>query len=535
MSKTVAIIGAGASGLAAIKSCLEVGLEPTAFESDPWLGGAWMYTDLHEEKNRRSCVSYSTVTNTSKHMSCYSDFPMPKEWPNYLKQQQYLEYFQMYAKEFGLEEKIRFETTVFDVKPATDLSQRAGTDRWQVHYRDHKNNERVEEFDFVMVCTGVNWDPHISSIPGLDGFAGDVIHSRDYRTWKNFEGKRVVVVGLGNSAGDIACELSHHTQQVYLSTRSGSWVVSRLVNGGMPMDVTYITRFFALVPTKVGGPVLRQKLESKFNSVNFGLGVDQMPNKRFPIINDELPHRIVTGSIQVRADVAKVQGNAVHFADGSKVQDIDAIILAIGFKFSYPFLSDSLLHPKDRYIPLYKYIFPPTFNPGTLAVIGAVRVNGPVPPLAEMQSRWAVSVFAGKSKLPDCQTMVEEIERRQHRLEANTIKCCRAFHLVNFIEYSDEISSLIGARPNLWHLLMTDPKLAFKCFFGPCLPAQYRLVGPGSWQGARDVIMGVEESKVCPLRTRKTGLKETQLERKNSFLVWVLGLVVVVVIFLFIL
>lgn len=77
---------------------------------------------------------------------------------------------------------------------------------------------------------------------------------------------------------------------------------------------------------------------------------------------------------------------------------------------------------------------------------------------------------------------------------------------------------------------MTDPKLAFKCFFGPCLPAQYRLVGPGSWQGARDVIMGVEESKVCPLRTRKTGQKETQLERKNSFLVWVLGLLVVVVI-----
>ena len=201
MSKTVAIIGAGASGLAAIKSCLEVGLEPTAFESDPWLGGAWMYTDLDEGKNRRSCVSYSTVTNTSKHMSCYSDFPMPKEWPNYLKQQKYLEYFQMYAKEFGLEERIRFDTTVFDVKPATDLSQRAGTDRWQVYYRDHKQNERVEEFDFVMVCTGVNWDPRTSSIPGLDGFAGDVIHSRDYRTWKNFEGKRVVVVGMGNSAG----------------------------------------------------------------------------------------------------------------------------------------------------------------------------------------------------------------------------------------------------------------------------------------------------------------------------------------------
>ena len=196
------------------------------------------------------------------------------------------------------------------------------------------------------------------------------------------------------------------------------------------MDVKFLTRFFSLIPKKFGGTVLRQKLESKFNSVNFGLGAKEMPHKRAPIINDELPHRIFTGSIQVKADIAEVQGDAVHFADGSKVEGIDAIILAIGFKFSFPFLSDRLLCPNDRYIPLYKYVFPPTFNPGTLAVIGAVRVIGPVPPISEIQSRWAVSVFAGKSKLPDRQTMVEEIERRQSLLEANTIKCCRAFHLV---------------------------------------------------------------------------------------------------------
>lgn len=231
-------------------------------------------------------------------------------------------------------------------------------------------------------------------------------------------------------SGDIACELSHHTQQVYLSTRSGSWVISRLVDGGAPLDITFMNRFLDLIPMKFRAQVFRNKLESNFNLVNFGLGVDEMPNKRFPIINDELPHRIFTGSIQVKADIAEVQGNAVHFADGSKVEDIDAIILAIGFKFSFPFLSDSLLRPKDRYIPLYKYVFPPTFNPGTLAIIGAIRVNGPLPPLCEIQSRWAASVFAGKAKLPDCQTMVEEIERRQHLLEANTIKCCRAFHLV---------------------------------------------------------------------------------------------------------
>lgn len=199
MPKTVAVIGAGPSGLAAIKCCLEAGLQPIAFESDPWLGGIWKYTDLAEETEPRSCVASSTITNTSKHMSCFSDFPMPKEWPNYLPQHKYLEYFQMYAKQFNLEETIHFESKVTAVEPCPDFSR---TGRWRVHFYEKKlNEERVEEFDFVMVCTGVSWDPRMPHIPGLDGFTGEVIHSKEYRTWKKFEGKRVIVFGLGNSAG----------------------------------------------------------------------------------------------------------------------------------------------------------------------------------------------------------------------------------------------------------------------------------------------------------------------------------------------
>lgn len=208
-------------------------------------------------------------------------------------------------------------------------------------------------------------------------------------------------------------------------------MMSRLVDGGVPLDVKFMKRFLELVPVTVRSQVFRHKLESNLNLVNFGLGVAESPFKRVPIINDELPHRIITGSIKVKADIAKVQGSTVHFTDGTKEDDIDVIILAIGFNFTFPFLSDSLLCPKERYIPLYKYVFPPVVNPGTLAIIGALRVNGPVPPLSEIQSRWAASVFAGKSKLPDRHTMVEEIERRQQLLEANTIKSCRAFHLVS--------------------------------------------------------------------------------------------------------
>ena len=203
MSKKVAVVGAGVSGLAAIKSCLEVGLEPTAFEKEPWIGGLWKYTDLQEETERRGCVSFSTITNTSKHMTCYSDFPMPKEWPNYLSHQMVLKYLQMYAERFRLEERIRFQTTVIAIEPCRDYRK---TGRWEVHYIDDRNedelnNRRMEEFDFVMVCSGVNWNPLLPQIPGLDTFGGEVMHSKEYRTWKMFEGKRVVVIGLGNTAG----------------------------------------------------------------------------------------------------------------------------------------------------------------------------------------------------------------------------------------------------------------------------------------------------------------------------------------------
>lgn len=100
-----------------------------------------------------------------------------------------------------MEERIRFKTTVHTVEPVSGFSQTAETSRWRVQYRDKNNKEQMEEFDFVMVCSGVNWDPNVANIPGLDGFPGEVIHSKEYRTWKYFEGKRVLVVGLGNSAG----------------------------------------------------------------------------------------------------------------------------------------------------------------------------------------------------------------------------------------------------------------------------------------------------------------------------------------------
>ena len=103
---------------------------------------------------------------------------------------------------------------------------------------------------------------------------------------------------------------------------------------------------------------------------------------------------------------------------------------------------------------------------------------------------------------------------------------------MKFAAYADELSSLIDAKPNLWYLLITDPELAFRCFFGPCVPAQFRLVGPGAWKGARDVITGVQESMLFPLRTRKTHPKK-EGNRMGSLL-WLITLLFAVIIYLLI-
>lgn len=244
-------------------------------------------------------------------------------------------------------------------------------------------------------------------------------------------------------SADIACELSQHASQVYLSVRTGTWVVSRLSGGGVPGDLKFLSRFVAALPKSWLAFVMRHLITKKLDVASLGLEVKEPPDKRYPIVNDELPNCILTGSIQVRADIAEVQGNTIYLNDESKLEEIDAIIFATGYNFSFPFLSDKLLCSKEKYIPLYKYIFPPNFKPSTLAIVGALRVNGPVPPLSEIQCRWAANVFAGKANLPDMQTVQDDVETRQKILEANTIACCRSFHLVRIKKKSIKCFSLI--------------------------------------------------------------------------------------------
>ncbi|XP_027627348.1 dimethylaniline monooxygenase [N-oxide-forming] 3 isoform X4 [Tupaia chinensis] len=239
MGKRVAVIGAGVSGLAAIRSCLEEGLEPTCFERSDDIGGLWKFSGRAEEG--RASIYQSVFTNSSKEMMCFPDFPYPDDYPNFMHHSKLQEYIIAFAKEKGLLKYIRFETFVSSVSKRPDFSV---TGQWDVTTeKDGKKESAI--FDAVMICSGHHVYPNLpkESFPGLKQFKGKIFHSRDYKDPGTFKGKRVLVIGLGNSGCDIATELSRTAEQVIISSRSGSWVMSRVWDDGYPWDMLFITRF----------------------------------------------------------------------------------------------------------------------------------------------------------------------------------------------------------------------------------------------------------------------------------------------------
>ncbi|XP_029473612.1 dimethylaniline monooxygenase [N-oxide-forming] 5-like isoform X2 [Rhinatrema bivittatum] len=271
MVKRVAVIGAGSSGLTAIKCCLDEGLEPTCFERTEDIGGLWRFKETPEDG--RASIYKSVIINTSKEMMCFSDFPIPDDFPNYMHNVKILEYFRMYAKHFDLLKYIRFKTTICSIKKRPDFSS---SGQWDV-ISESDGKQESDIFDAILVCSGHHTFPHLplNSFPGIEKFKGRYFHSREYKDPFEFHGKRIIVIGIGNSGGDLAVELSSVAKQVYLSTRRGAWVVNRVSDEGFPLDVVLYSRYKYLIkqfmPTDVLNSWAENKMNARFNHENYGL------------------------------------------------------------------------------------------------------------------------------------------------------------------------------------------------------------------------------------------------------------------------
>ncbi|KAM9324557.1 flavin-containing monooxygenase 5-like [Gastrophryne carolinensis] len=500
MGKKVAVIGAGSSGLAAIKTCLEEGLEPTCFERSEDIGGLWRFKE--EPEDGRASIYKSVIINTSKEMMCYSDFPIPEDFPNYMHNSKIITYFRMYAEHFHLTQYIQFKTSVLSVTKRADF---ATTGQWDVTTeKDGKQETAI--FDAVLICSGHHTEAHLplDSFPGIKNFKGRYLHSRDYKKPEEFEGKRVLVIGVGNSGGDIAVESSRTASQVFLSTRRGTWIFNRVTDYGYPVDMVFNTRLQSVLrgvlPSYIVNYLAEAKLNKRFDHENFGLKPKHRLFNQHPTLNDDLPNRIIAGTVLMKCNVARFTETDAIFDDETVEKNIDVVIFATGYSFSFPFCKE--IKVEKNSVSLYKYVFLPELEQQTLAVIGLIQPLGAIMPISELQCRLATRVFNGKKKLPCITVMKKEIQTKKEAMSRRYVDSQRHTIQVDYVEYMDELAESLGVKPNLMELLCTDPKLAWHVFFGPCTPYQYRLYGPGKWDKARVTILTQWDRVLKPTKTR---------------------------------
>ncbi|KAJ6653875.1 hypothetical protein lerEdw1_008623 [Lerista edwardsae] len=502
MVQRVVIIGAGVSGLASIKCCLEEGLEPTCFEKSHDIGGLWQFMETVEEG--RASIYHSVFTNSCKEMMCYPDFPFSEDFPNYMHNSKLQKYIQMFAKHFDLVKYIKFKTFVINIKKNSDFPV---TGQWDV-VTEKDGKKELHVFDAVMICSGHHVYPNlpVNNFPGLEKFQGSFFHSREYKGPERFKGKKVLVIGLGNSGCDIAVELSNTASQVYISSRSGSWIMSRVWDKGYPWDMVIITRFEAflrsILPTAITNWLYVKQMNKWFRHEDYGLIPLNRSLMKEPVFNDDLPSRILCGTVQVKPLVKEFTEASAIFEDGTVEENVDVVIFATGYSVAFPFLEESIIKVEENRVPLYKHVFPPHLEKPTLAIIGLIQPLGPIMPTAELQARWATRVFKGLSVLPSESTMVADtIRRNEKRIKWFGTSRSQSIQ-TDFIEYLDELAAGSGAKPDIFSLLLKDPKLALTIFFGPCSPFQFRLKGPGKWAGARNAILTQRERIIKPTKTR---------------------------------
>ncbi|XP_042339776.1 dimethylaniline monooxygenase [N-oxide-forming] 5 [Plectropomus leopardus] len=502
MTRRVAVVGGGSSGLTCIKSCLDEGLEPVCFESSDDIGGLWRFKENPEAD--RASIYHSVIINTSKEMMCFSDFPIPGHFPNYMHNSLIMDYFRMYADHFRLTKYIRFNTKVLQIKQRSDFSH---SGQWDVETENKEGKKEKHIFDAVMICIGHHCQPNLPlhDFPGIDTFKGKYFHSRDYKTPEEWRNKKVVVIGIGNSGGDIAVELSRVTKQLYLSTRRGAWILNRVGDNGLPLDLSFnrVLNFLRrILPFGFFCSLGEKVLNQRFDHALYNLKPKHRLFSQHPTMNDELPNRILSGTVLVKPNIRRFQGSSVEFDDGSVVEDVDLVVFATGYRFFFPFLASHVVSVSENKASLYKYVFPPEMERPTLAIIGLIQPLGAIMPISEMQARWATRVFKGCLKLPSVASMLKDVQCKKEEMARRYVTSQRHTIQVDYLSYMDELAEQVGVKPNFLKLMLTDPRVALSVIFGPSTPYQYRLRGPGKWAGARQAILTLWERVAEPMQTR---------------------------------
>lgn len=415
----VAIIGAGSSGIAACKTFSEQGIPWVCYEASDRIGGMWVYNN----RNGMSSAYRSLHINTSRRRMDYSDFPMPEDYPDFPGHEQIADYFESYVDHFGIREGIRFNCRV-------ERCRRDENGIWAIT----TEHGTTEYFDALVVANGHHWYPHWPE-PDFPGhFNGEKLHSHYYKEPTaplDLTGKRVVLVGMGNSAMDIACELGRKgvAERVFLSARSGVYIFPKYL-GGKPLDeqwrhparkpglAEHILR--RLIPERwveaLMLPVLHRVLRLVVGEPEqYGLPA---PKGGFghthPTISEEIHVRVGSGDVIPKPAIRAYHGTEVEFADGSREQ-VDAVIYCTGYEIRFPFFEPGFMPVENNDVALYQRMVDPRYD--NLFFLALVQPLCAMMPIAEQQSRWIAAWLTGDYHPPSREAMEKQLRREHQRMK----------------------------------------------------------------------------------------------------------------------
>jgi dimethylaniline monooxygenase (N-oxide forming) len=398
--KTACIIGAGSSGITVAKSLLEKNIDFDCFEAGSGIGGNWRYLN----DNGMSSAYRSLHINTNRKVMAYADYPMPDDFPMFPHHSHILTYFENYVDHFGIRPHIQFKTKVIDVQKNED-----GT------YTVYTDTGKADIYKHVLVANGHHWNPRLPE-PMFEGeFTGEIMHSHYYKTPDQVAGKRLLVVGIGNSAVDIACEAARqHTGSVTISTRSGAYILPNWI-WSKPFD-SLSSILTASLPLSIQRLLLKTTLWlARGKQSDYGVPVpNRPPLSEHPTLSQDLLNISGRGLITYKPNIKRFERKVVHFEDGTS-GEFDMIVLATGYKVSFPFLQSGAFADfqieKTNNLQLYKRIVHPKHQ--NLYFIALIQPLGAIMPLAEIQGKWVAKLIKNECNLPSQQVMHDDIEKEK--------------------------------------------------------------------------------------------------------------------------
>src|SRR5829696_9661446 len=415
---SVCVIGAGSSGIAAAKALHERGIPFDCFEKSDRVGGNWVFGNA----NGMSSAYRSLHINTSRERMAFADFPMPASYPDFPHHSHISAYFDAYVDHFGFRDRIVFETGV-------EHAERAPDGTWTVRL----DTGETRRYDALVVANGHHWDPRWPEPPFPGTFDGEQTHAHFYVDNEPFRGRRVLVVGIGNSAMDIAVESSFVAERTILSSRRGAHVIPKYLFG-RPLDQIGVNRLTGALPW-----AFRKAIFKTFYRIGVGRMEDYgLPRPdhdlgdAHPTISADFLNRIAHGEIAHKPNIAELLGDQVRFEDGS-VEALDTIVWCTGYKVTFPFFDPDLVSAPDNDLPLFRRVFHPDHD--SLFFVGLLQPLGAIMPLAEAQGQWIASYLRGEYALPPRDELRQDIERERAKMFERYVASKRHTMQVDFDNY----------------------------------------------------------------------------------------------------